>query len=166
MLSAWWSLGGAGGDLGGLSISSGVCCLGQSGRGVAVMLHLQHVCIFFALPMWQRRQPFVSVARIIAGCHSIAAFTILRRGIWTPRYLSSRTSTWHSLIMCCICCSAAPKNPPLVILPRFIARHMSDCSSCTWSPCPAIVGDMLETNRTLVASENEIPLLPTPYTLP
>jgi len=46
-------------------------------------------------------------------------------------------------------------------------RRMSDCSSCTRPPCLAIVADMLKTYKTLVnASNNEIGLLPLPYTLP
>jgi len=54
----------------------------------------------------------------------------------------------------------------LSILAIFNARRMSDCSSCTRPPCLAIVADMLKTYKTLVdASNNEIRLLPLPYTL-
>jgi hypothetical protein len=43
---------------------------------------------------------------------------------------------------------------------------MSECSSCTRPPCLAIVADMLKTYKTLVdGSNNEIRLLPLPYTL-
>jgi hypothetical protein len=64
-----------------------------------------------------------------------------------------------SLIVSCEKCS-------LAIFPIFNARRMSDCSSCTRPPCLAIVAAMLKTYKTLVdASNNEIWLLPLPYTL-
>jgi len=60
----------------------------------------------------------------------------------------------------------AREKPSLAILPIFNARRMLDCSSCTRPPCLAIVADMLKTYKTLVdASNNEIRLLPLPYTL-
>ena len=44
---------------------------------------------------------------------------------------------------------------------------MSDCSSCIWPPCLAIVADRLKTFKKLVsASKGKIRLLPQPYTTP
>jgi len=43
-------------------------------------------------------------------------------------------------------------QPSLAILAIFKARRMSDCSSCTWPPCLAIVADMLKTSKKLVAA--------------
>jgi len=69
------------------------------------------------------------------------------------------------LNMNCASSSAACENPPLAILAIFNTRRMSDYSCCTWHPCLAIVADMLQTYKILVAaSQNEIELLPLPYT--
>jgi len=46
-----------------------------------------------------------------------------------------------------VSCIAPCDNPPLAILAIFKARYMSDCSSCTWPPCLAIVADMLKTYK-------------------
>jgi hypothetical protein len=60
----------------------------------------------------------------------------------------------------------ALENASLAILAIFNARHMSDSSSSARPPCLAIVADRLKTYKTLVAaSNNEILLLPSPYTL-
>jgi len=61
-------------------------------------------------------------------------------------------SEWRFLISCCISSLAACQNPPLAILAIFKARHMLDCSSCTWPPCLTIVADMLKTYMKLVAA--------------
>jgi hypothetical protein len=65
-----------------------------------------------------------------------------------------------------VSCIVACVKSSLAILAIFNARHMSDCSSCTRSSCLAIVADMLQTYKILVAaSNNEIRLLPLPNTL-
>jgi len=106
----------------------------------------------FAVPFWQGMQPSVWFSRTFAGCLSIAAFTLLCPGNSTLRFFSSRTSARGFLISCCISSIAARENPPLAMLAIFKARRMSDCSSCTWPPCLAIVADMLKTSRKLVAA--------------
>jgi hypothetical protein len=54
----------------------------------------------------------------------------------------------------------------LAIMAIFNTRCMSDCSSCTGPPSLATVADTLKTYKTLVnASNNELWLLPLPYTL-
>jgi len=139
------------------SSPDGTC--GGSGRGGAGLgggaplpLHLQRVCGCFVVPFWQWRQPSIWFSRTIAGCLSIAAFTLLCPGNSTPRFCPSRTSAWGVLISCCVSSIAARENPPLAILAIFKARRMSDCSSCTRPPCLAIVADMLKTSRKLVAA--------------
>jgi len=149
------------------AICSVVGCQHRSGRGAPIPLHLQHVCGFIAVPFCQRRHLAVWYWRNIAGCLSIAAFTSLCPGNSTPRLFSSRTSAQGVLIRYCISSIAAHKNPSLAILAIFKARRISDCSSCTRPPCYAIVADMLKTYKKLVAtSNNEIRLLPVPYTFP
>jgi len=124
------------------------------------------VCRFFAVPFWQGRQPDVWFWRRIAGCLCIAAFTFLCPGNSTPRFFSSQTSGRGILMTYFVSSIAARENPSFDILAIFNARRMSDCSNCTWPPCLAIVADMLKTYKTLVpASNNEIWLLPLPYTL-
>jgi hypothetical protein len=60
------------------------------------------------------------------------------------------------------------KPGPLAGYPDpLLTLRMSDCSSCSRTPCLAIVADMLKAYETLVdASNNGIRLLPLPYTLP
>jgi len=132
---------------------------GDSGRGGAHLgggaplpLRLHRVSGFFAVPFGQGRQPSVWFSRTIAGCFSIAAFTLLCPGNSTPRFISSRTSVRGFLISCCVSSIAAREIPPLAILAIFKARRMSDCSSCTRPPCLAIVADMLKTSKKLVAA--------------
>jgi len=97
----------------------------------------------------------------------IAAFTSLWPGNSTPRFFSSRTSAHGFLMRFFVSSISAREKPSLAILAIFNARRMSDCSSCTRPPCLAIVADMLKTYKTLVdASNNEIGLLPLPYSLP
>jgi len=106
------------------------------------------------------------VWRSFAGCLSIAAYTSLYPGNPVPRFGSVRTSARGVLIRYCASSIAACKNSSLAILAIFKARRMSDCCSCSWPPCLAIVPDTLKTNKKLVAaSNNEIRLLPLPYTL-
>ena len=140
----WLSSDGTGGDSG-----CGEVPLG----GVATFpLRLQRVSGFFAMPFWQGRQPSFWFSRTIAGCLSIATFTLLCPGNLTPRFFPSRTSAQGFLISCCVSSIAARENPPLAILAIFKARRMSDCSSCTRPPCLAIVADMLKTSKKLVAA--------------
>ena len=51
----------------------------------------------------------------------------------------------------------ACESTHLTILAIFKAKRMSDCSSCTRPPCPAIVADMLKAyKKSVVASKYEI----------
>jgi len=147
-------------------VGSGVRTLRRAGGGAHVPSRLQRVCGFFAVPFWHGRQPDVWFWRSIAGCLRIAAFTLLCPGNSTPRFFSSQTLVRGFLIRYFVSAIAAYKKPSIAILAIFNARHMSDCSSCTRPPCLAIVGDMLKTYKPLVAApNNEIRLLPLPYTL-
>ena len=57
---------------------------------------------------------------------------------------------------------SGPNPDPLLSL--FKAKRISDSSSCTLPPCLAIVADMFNTYKKLVAaSNNEMRLLPQPY---
>jgi len=159
--------GGTGGVSGGCGVGSGVSCLSCSGWGAPVPMRLQRVRGFCAVPIWQGRQPSVWFSCSIAGFLSIAAFTFIPPGNSTPRVFSSLTSDRGVLIRNCVSSIAARQNPPLAILAIFKARRMSDCSSCTWPPCLAIVPDMLKTYKKLVAASTyQIRLVPQPYTLP
>jgi len=83
------------------------------------------------------------------------------------RFLSSRTSVRGFMIRYFASSIAAHKNASLAILGIFNARRMSDCASCTQPPCLATVAAILKTYKKLAAaSNNEIRLLPLPYTLP
>jgi len=174
MISESWALevvpvgaGGAGGMQGGCGVGSGVRTLRRAGGGAPVTLRLQRVCGCFAVPFWQGRQLDVWFWRSIAGCLCIAACTLLCPGNSTPGFFSSRTSARGFLIRYFVSSIAAREKPSLAILAIFNARRMLDCSSCTRPPCLAIVADMLQTYKPLVAaSDNEIRLLPLPYTLP
>jgi len=151
----------------GSRVGSGVCCLRLLGVGVPVPLRLQRVCRLFAVQFWQNRHPGGWFWRSIAGCLSITAFTFLCQGNSTSRCFSSRTSVQGLFIRYCVSSIAAHGNPSLAILAMFIARGMSDCSSCTRLRCPAIIADMLNTYKKWVAaSSNEMWLVPQPYTLP
>jgi len=142
----------------------GVCCLHRVGGSASVPLHLQHVSGFFALPLCQRRYPSDWFRRSIAGCLTIAAFSLLCTGHSTPRFFSSWTSARDYLIRYCVSSSATRQHPPLAILAIFNAKHMSDCSSCTWPPCLTTVADMLKTFKKLVAAVNsKLWLVPQPY---
>jgi len=67
---------------------------------------------------------------------------------------------WVSSILAC-------EHPSLTILAMLNARHMLDCSSCTWPPCLAIVADMLQTcKKSVAASKYEFRVIHQPYLLP
>ena len=145
-------------ELGDLSQASGgaggVTGLGGAFHdgGAPVPLRLQRVCGFFAVPFWQGRQPSIWVSRTIAGCLSIAVFTLLCLRNKLPCFFSSRTFANDFLISCCVSSIAAHGNPSLAILAIFKARRMSDCSRSTWPPCLDIVADTLKTYKKLVAA--------------
>jgi len=136
-----WSSAGAGG----VPSRGGTC----RGVGTPVPLRVQCVCGFVVVSFWQERQPSVWFSRTIAGCLSIAGFSLSCPGNSTPCFFSPQISARGFLICCCVSSIAAHENPPLAILAIFKARHMLDCSSCTRPPCLAIVADMLKTSNKL-----------------
>jgi len=123
-----------------------------SGGGAHVPLRLQRVCGSFAVPFWQGRQLSVWFSRIIAGCLSITAITLLSLRNTTPRFFSSRSSARGSFIRRWVSSIAARENPSVGILAILKARHLLDDSNCTRPPCYAIVADMLKTYKKLVAA--------------
>jgi len=158
---------GAGGNQGRDGVSSGVDFLCQLERGAPVPLLLQHLCRLFVVPFWQGRHLAGWFWRSIARCLSIAAFTYLYPGNTLPHLFSSRTTGRGWLIRHYVLSLAERKNPPLAIFTVFIARRMSDCSSCTQPPGFAIVVDMFNFYKKLfAASNNEIQLVPQTYKLP
>jgi hypothetical protein len=170
MISDGWALEvlpvGAGSVPRGGGVRSGVRTLRRTGGGAPLPLHLQRVCRFFAVPWWQGRQPDVWLWQRIAGCLFIAVFTFLYPGNSTPCFFSFRTSARGFLMRYFVSCIVAPENPSLAILAIFNAWHMLESYSRTRPPCFAIVADMLKTYKIWVdASNNEIRLLPLPYTL-
>jgi len=134
--------------------SGGVAGPGDACRsgGANVPFHLDCFCGFFAVPFWQGMQQSVWFSRTTAGCHSIAAITLLCLGNTTPHFFCSGTLAHGFWISCSGSSIAARKHPPLAILAIFKARHMSDSSSYTRPPCLALVADMLKTYRKLVAA--------------
>jgi len=147
-------------------LGSGVHTLRRTGGGTPVPLCLQHVCRVFVAPFWQGRQLDVWLWRSIAGCLCISAFTVLCPRNSSPRFCSSRTWLRGFSMSYVVSSIAARQMPSLAILAIFNARRMSDCSSCTRPPCSAIVADMFKTYKKSVdASNNQIRLLPLPYTL-
>jgi len=120
--------------------------------GAPVPLGLQRVCGCFAVPLWLGRQPFVWFSHTIARCLSIAAFTLSRPRNITPTFFSSRPSAGCYLNCCCVSSIKAWETLPLAISTIFKARRMSECSSCTWPLCLAIVGDMLKTYKKVFAA--------------
>jgi len=148
-------------------VGSGVGCLHRSGGGAPVPLGLQRVWGFFAVPFWQEWHPAMWFWWSIARCLSSPAFTCLCPGISISLYVSSRISAQVVLIRYCVCSIAVCENTSLAILTIFKARRMSDCSSCTRPASLAIVADMLNTYKKLVAAfNNGIQRVPLPYTLP
>jgi len=84
----------------------------------------------------------------------------------TRCFYSSRTLARGLIMRYFVSSIVEGEKPSLPILAIFNARRMSDCSSCTRPPCLAIVAVMLKTCKTSVdGSNNEIRLLPLPYTL-
>jgi hypothetical protein len=158
---------GVGGVLGGDGVGTAVHTLCRVSGGAPVRLRLPHVYRFFAVPVRHGRHPDVWLWRNIAGCLCIVAFTILFPRNSTPRFFSSRTSAHGFSMRYFVSSPAAHEKPLLAILAIFNARHMSDCSSCTWPPYLATVADMFKTYKTLVSngSNIEIRLLPLPWTL-
>ena len=69
------------------------------------------------------------------------------QGNTTPHFFSSRTSVGGFLISCCISSTVASEYPSFAILAIVKAGRLLDCSSCTRSPCLAIVTDMLKTYK-------------------
>jgi len=127
----------------------------------ASLLRLKRISGFFEDPLWQVRHPFMWFWQSIGGCLSIPAFTSLCPGNSTPSFFSYRTLAQGFLIRTCVCSIDVRQNPRLTGLAMFKAGHMSDCSSWTRPPRLALVADMLDTYKRLVAaSDNEIRLLP------
>jgi len=152
----WWRL----------WVGSRVGCLSLLGGGMPVPLCLQRVCRFFAVPFGQGRQPGVWFWRSIARCHCITVLTFFYPGNSTPHFFFSQTSARGFLIRYCLSLIVACENSALPILAIFKARRMSDCFSCTQPPCLAIMAEMFNTYKKLVvASNNEMRLLPQPYML-
>jgi hypothetical protein len=129
-------------------------------------LRLHHVCGFFAVSFWQGRHPADWFRRSIARCLSIAAFTYSCPGHSTPRFCSSRNLARGFLISNCVSSFPAREKPSIGIFALFKSRRMSDCYNCTRPPCLALVADILNSKKKLVAACNgEIRQLPQPYTL-
>jgi len=146
------SPGTTGAILGGRGVSAAVGYLSWWDGGALATLCHQWVCQFCAVQFWQGRYRSVWFSQTIARCLSITSFASLCQGCLTPLLISSQTSTWGVSIRYCISCIAACKNLSLAILAIFKTRHMSDCSSCSWPPCPAIVAGMLETFKKFVSA--------------
>jgi len=96
---------------GGCGLGFGVACPSRSGGGSPVPLRLQCVWKFCAVPLWKVRQSFVGFSRSIAGCLSIAVFTLLSPGNSTPRLFSSRNWARGFLIRICDSSIAALEKP-------------------------------------------------------
>jgi len=108
-------LGGAGGMLQIGGISPGVGCLYQLGELGSVPEQLQCVCRLYPVPFLKGRYLSGWFWQSIAGCHSIAAFTMFCTANWIPRFLSSQTSVRGSLIRYCVSCIAVRKSSPLAV---------------------------------------------------
>ena len=148
-------------------VSSRVGYLRRLVGGAPVPVHLHCVCRFFAVPLWQSRDPAVWFWGSIAKYLSILVFTFLCQGRSTPRFVSSWATVRGIIIRNCVSTTAPCENTPSAVFTIFKARRMLDGSSCTWPPCPAIVADMLKTSKKLVAACNdEIRQVPQPCTPP
>jgi len=123
----------------------------SSWRCICAFVHPASLWIL-CFGIMEGRQASVPLSRTIDGCLSITAFTLLCPGNTTPRFFPFRTSAYGFLISCCVSSIAAQENSSLAILALFKARCMSDCSSCNWPPCLAIVDEMLKTYKKLVAA--------------
>ena len=109
--------------------------------------------------------------RLVSTKHSRVSFypslrLFMPRKLNTPLHLLSRLGM-RFLIRNCISSIAAREKPSLAIFATFRAWRMLDCSNCTRPPCLAMVADILNTYKKLVAACNdEIRRLPQPYNLP
>jgi len=149
-----------------IDIRFGIGSLRLTGRGAPIPLRPWHTCWFLAMPFWHGRQRSIWLSRTIARCLSISASTILCPGNSAPCALSSWALAGGLLIKYCLSSIVAHEHPSLAILAIFMARCMSDYSSCTRPPCLAIVADMSKTYKELVAAfKLEIRQLPLPYML-
>ena len=118
------------------------------------------------LPVRERSHPSVWMSWILAWCLSTATFTFQYTEISTPFTLSSHTMAQHCMMNYCISWIVVQTDPSLAWLAKLNTMYMSDCSSCIWPPCIAIVVDMLKTYKKLVhASKIEIQWLPFPSIL-
>jgi len=108
----------------------------------------------FASPACLRIVAVAIVARKASGCVVLTKRSLvslycslyfLCPSSSTPCFFSARTLVRGFLIRYCISSIVPCQNLSLAILAIFKARHMSDCSSCTWPPCLAIVADMVKT---------------------
>ena len=120
--------------------------------GAPVPLPWHRDCGFSAVPLWQEWQLAVWFSQTIAGGLSIGADTSLCAGDSTPRFFLFQSSSWGFLIRCGVSSIAEHETAPLAILAIFKARHMSDFSSCTRSPCLAIAADILKPYLMVVAA--------------
>jgi len=147
--------GGMGGGPARAGVRSRVSCLHRAGGGAPVLLRRQYVGEFHAVPFRQGRHPSGWFWPSIARWLSITASTYLWPGNSTPRWFSSQISESGFMIRFCVSSVEACEDPHLAILAIFTARHMSDCSSCTWPPCLVIVSDMMRTYKQWVAAAND-----------
>jgi hypothetical protein len=158
---------GAGGILGREGLGYEVSWLRHSCGGVPVPLHLQHICQFIAVALWQARHLAVWYWQTIARCFSVGYFTFLCPGNSTPHLFSAQTLAQGQLISDTISCIVACKNLSLAVVAISKARWVSDYSSYTRPLCLPIVADMLNTcSKFVAASNNEIRLLPLQSMLP
>jgi len=160
-------------EFGALPISAGGASGIPGGWGAGcdgcapIHFRIQRACGFSAVLSSRGRLPSIWFSWTIAGCLSIAALSWAFPENSTPHVLSSLTSARGSSIRHWVSSITAHKNPPVAILAIFQARRMSDCSSCSWPSCLAIVADMLKTYKKLIAtSKIEIPRLPQPHMTP
>jgi len=132
-------------------VGSGVGCLYWLDGGAPAPLSLQCVCGICGVPFWQGKQMSLWFWWWIARCLANPAFIFLSPGISTPHFGTSYTSAYGLLIRCCVSSDGVHVHSALAIMAILRAEHMSDCSSCTRPPCLAIVADMLNTYKRLVA---------------
>jgi hypothetical protein len=130
-------------------------------------LCLWDVCRSLKMPFWQGKHLAGWFWRSITRFLHITDFRLLCPGNSTLCFVSSWTSANICLIRYCVLSIAVGGNTCGPILAIFMARHMLDCSCCTWPPYLVIVVDMLKSYKILVvASNKEIWLLPQPYMIP
>jgi hypothetical protein len=82
-----------------------------------------------------------------------------------PSVIPPQALVLDLLIKYCISSIAVHETPPLAVLAILKTRRMSDCSISTSPPWLGILADILKSYKKLVAvTENEICILPLPYT--